>query len=331
MSWLFCKVVTYMFFSICMALFLILNLLPLRFYFPILDDFSVFRSIIAMYSHVSFKFAYIITRHNILAFVSKFKCFTEDWTLSTLFRLATMLAFLILLGGNVHKNPGPLSFCHWNLGGLPTENFLKKFLLQAFLSVNDFDIVVLGETHLTSKITNNDLEIDGYSFERCDHPGDSPRGGIGVYYKSTLPCIFKPQLTKLTETLVFQVKVGAKKCFFTCMYRNPSTENNSRDRIDEFSNELHNTLDNIKGKNPYANFVVGDLNAKNTAWWGSSTDYPGESISSITDLNGLQQIIHQPTHLYPGKTPSCIDLIFCSQPNMITESGVTFSPPPVSS
>ena len=49
------------------------------------------------------------------------------------------------------------------------------------------------------------------------------------------------------------------------MYRNPSAENNLRDKVDEFANELNNTSDNIKGKNPYINFVIGDLSTKNTA------------------------------------------------------------------
>ena len=39
--------------------------------------------------------------------------------------------------------------------------------------------------------------------------------------------------------------------FFTCLYRNPSNENNLRDKVDEFTNELNSTLDNKKkGKNP---------------------------------------------------------------------------------
>ena len=116
--------------------------------------------------------------------------------------------------------------------------------------------------------------------------------------------------------------MGQKKCFFTCLYRNPSIENNTKEIIDEFSDELNNTLDNIKGKNPYINLVVGDFNAKNTTWWGDTTDYPGERISDITNLHGLHEIINQPTHLYPGKSPTCIDQFFCSQPNLISESGV---------
>ena len=106
------------------------------------------------------------------------------------------------------------------------------------------------------------------------------------------------------------------------MYRNPSAENNLRDKVDEFTNELYNILDNIKGKNPYINFVIGDFNAKILPGRGT-TDYPGESISNITGLHGLHEIINQPTHFYPGKSPSCIDLIFCSQPIWISLSGVS--------
>ena len=92
-------------------------------------------------------------------------------------------------------------------------------------------------------------------------------------------------MTKLRESLVFQVKIGTTKCFFTCIYRNPSSENNTKDKVDEFSNELEKTLNNIKGKNPFINFVVGDLNAKNTAWWGETTDYVMNIRRSLLSVN----------------------------------------------
>ena len=195
-------------------------------------------------------------------------------------------------------------------------------MLEAFLCANDFDIVILGESHLTSNVDENDIKIDGYSFKRFDNRNDDARGGVIVYHKSSLPCISKPDLTKLDETLVLQVKVGSKKCFLTCIYCNPSSLNNSKNKVEEFTNGLDKTLDNINGKNPYINIAIGDLNAKNTAWWGEISDYPGEAISGTTTLHGLHEIINQPTHFYPGKRPLCIDLIFCSQPNLISESGV---------
>ena len=43
----------------------------------------------------------------------------------------------------------------------------------------------------------------------------------------------------------------------------------------------------LKGKH-YINFVIGDLNAKNTAWWGDVSAYPGEAISDVTGLREMQ-------------------------------------------
>ena len=47
-------------------------------------------------------------------------------------------------------------------------------------------------------------------------------------------------------------------------------------------------------------------------------DHPGDAISDIAGLHSLHEIINQPTHFYPCKTPSCVVLIFYSQPNLIS-------------
>ena len=39
-------------------------------------------------------------------------------------------------------------------------------------------------------------------------------------------------------------------------------------------------------------------------------------------LDIFGQIINQPTNFEPNKRPSCIDLIFTDQPNLVSESGV---------
>ena len=165
-----------------MVIFLSLNLLPFKLLFPIWDDFTIFQTTSHVHIQISFKFVYIIISQNVFAFLSNLKAYFADWSFSMSVRLLPMLFFLIVLGGNVHKNPGPLSSCHWNLGGLPTDNFLKKILLQAFLCVNYFDDVILSETHLCSKINENELNIEGYSFKHRDHPNGTSGGGIGMYY-----------------------------------------------------------------------------------------------------------------------------------------------------
>ena len=54
---------------------------------------------------------------------------------------------LFVLRRDIESNPGPrrnysqyLSFCHWNRNSLPSQNYIKLSLLQAFSIVSKFDI-----------------------------------------------------------------------------------------------------------------------------------------------------------------------------------------------
>ena len=171
-------------------------------------------------------------------------------------------------------------------------------------------------------VDDNRLNINGYAMKRCDHPSDNPRGGVCVYHKESLPLKLMPELTALTETLIMEVKIGSKKCFLTAIYRSPATENNTAEEINCFISKLQYTIENISKLNPYVSIIIGDLNAKNTRWWGEVNDKSGMLLYDLFDNLNLIQVIDQPTHFRPGCNPSCIDLITTSEPNLILESGV---------
>ena len=68
--------------------------------------------------------------------------------------------------------------------------------------------------------------------------------------------------------------------------------------------------------------ILGDFNAKLNTWCKSDkTTYEGSKIGGVTSNFGLQGLIKEPTHII-GNSSSCIDLLFCSQPNLVMESGV---------
>ena len=68
--------------------------------------------------------------------------------------------------------------------------------------------------------------------------------------------------------------------------------------------------------------LIGDLNAKSENWYSHDKScHEGNEIENVTAQFGLQQIIKEPTHI-SNTSSSCIDLIFTSQPNLITDSGV---------
>ena len=72
------------------------------------------------------------------------------------------------------------------LNSLSSHSFIKKDLLTAFNSIHNFDIIFLSETFLNSsyEIDSHVLNIPNYTLVRADHPSDSKRGGVCVYYKS---------------------------------------------------------------------------------------------------------------------------------------------------
>ena len=110
--------------------------------------------------------------------------------------------------------------------------------------------------------------------------------------------------------------------FFTLLYRSPSQTNNSP----EFENFLQNIDAKIKSENPYSIFLTGDLYGHSQLWWpGGDTTPEGSRIEDLTTSLGLSQLITEPTHFEPNKKPSCIDLIFTDQPNLVLESGTRSS------
>ena len=82
---------------------------------------------------------------------------------------------ILLLSVDIETNPGPpssnlesLNICHWNLNSIATQNFMKIALLEAYITVNKFDIICLSETFLDSSFLDDDprLNLNGYSLIR---------------------------------------------------------------------------------------------------------------------------------------------------------------------
>ena len=101
------------------------------------------------------------------------------------------------LSGDIETNPGPaqkiqnksFSICHWNLNSITAHGYAKVSLLKAYITAHKMDIICLSETYLDSTIQsgNDNLEIPGYNLVRSDHPSNNKRGGVCIYYKTSLP------------------------------------------------------------------------------------------------------------------------------------------------
>ena len=101
----------------------------------------------------------------------------------------------ISLSGDIELNPLLESnscenflVCHWNLNSISDQNFSEVSLLNAYTSLNSFDMICLSNTCLDSRTFFHDWnqEFQGYDLISADHPLNVKRDGACIYYKNHL-------------------------------------------------------------------------------------------------------------------------------------------------
>ena len=244
-----------------------------------------------------------------------------------------IFSLLLILSSDVHPNPGPhpsaqnfhsgfLSFCNWNLNTLSKDEFYRVSLLEANNTSCKYDIISLCETSLNDEITVPENALPGYLYHPLNNPSGERNGGVGIFYKDSLPLRVREDLS-FDECLVSELRFGHKKIFFTVFYRNPKNCASSP----EFGNFLlnfENLHKSIQSEKPYATFYAGDANAHTQVWYpGGDTNAEGVKLDELFSNLNLTQLIDEPTHFFRDDcVPSCIDIILTDQPNLVMSSGV---------
>ena len=73
-------------------------------------------------------------------------------------------------------------------------------------------------------------------------------------------------------------------------------------------------------------YFMGDFNCHLQHWWpAGDTNAEGTKLDELMSSLGLTQLISEPTNFEPHKNPSCIDIIFTDQPNIVMESSTRAS------
>ena len=242
--------------------------------------------------------------------------------------LSLCISNLLMQCGAIEVNPGlkysSLTFCHWNLNGLTAYDNIKISLLQAYVTQYNCDIIFLSETFLNSSIQNYDdrIKIDGYNLIRSDHPTDSKRGGVCIYYKKHISLIKRDDICTLENCLVTEIRSQNEKCFLTCLYRSPSQSHNE---FENFSKKFDILFSQINGEFPICLVVTGHFNAQCSRWGRNDiTNIAGKEIDFLKSSAGYTQIIDNSIHVM-NKSQSCIDLIFCTNQNVVSKHGVDAS------
>ena len=194
-------------------------------------------------------------------------------------------------------------------------------MIGAFIDANNTDIIYSSETFLDSRIPRDDerIYITGYTTIRADHPSNTKRGDVCIYYKECFYLIRKIDIFKLNECIVTEITVNNERCFLTCLYR---SLNQNQDQFESFRKNLIDVPSGINNQKPACSIIVDDFNAKLSKWCPSDKDNKaGQEIDTFTTTSGYTQTIDQPKHIINNKS-SCTDLLFTANSKFLCDVGV---------
>ena len=169
---------------------------------------------------------------------------------------------------------------------LAAQDFNKVPLIEAFISSHNFNILCLSETFLdlTLDLNNGNININGYSILKADHPSNSKQGGFCIYYKQSLPLMRR-------KTTVKQSSVNNKTCLLTCFYRSPSQDH---DELHNSCPELNLRLTNINNNQAAFSILKFDFNEKCSKWCRSDkNNIAGLKIDNTATMSGYGQLINK--------------------------------------
>ena len=121
--------------------------MPLKKTFKILFFMLIAFSLLAFFLNSSLIFIFKGTSESI----AKVKLTLPDYMFTIMYLINNFKHLLLLLSEDAEVNPGPerpsnIKFCHWNLNDLVAHDLIKKPLVEAFITSNNFGIVCLCES-----------------------------------------------------------------------------------------------------------------------------------------------------------------------------------------
>ena len=138
--------------------------------------------------------------------------------------------------------------------------------------------------------------IEGYNLIRGDHPSNTKRGGVCIYYKDSF-VVRIVNITSLKKYLVCKVTIQDKKRYVFVVCRSFSQITSE---FESFSSGLEDLLSNVLCSKSQFTIIFDDLNARSPAYWSQDiATLHGTQIDPLTITYGFRQIIIDPTHIPP--------------------------------
>ncbi|XP_055958041.1 uncharacterized protein LOC126824167 isoform X2 [Patella vulgata] len=191
-----------------------------------------------------------------------------------------------------------------HVGHLNVQYFFNK-IPELSLSIQNFDIFAISESHLTTSIDDDQLHIAGFHNPLRKDKSNLSSSGTLLYIKDNFIYKHRSDLEHPNiESIWIELNLKkSKPILICCIYRNPAS---TKLWIDSFSEMMESAWNN---KNEI--LIIGDLNIdlyknQNKHW------------TDLLQTFGLRQLIKAPTRV-TDKTKTLIDHLIVSDPDHVKE------------
>ena len=255
---------------------------------------------------------------NLRAFESPSQRFitVTDIGFNITFAIGNMLSVVLLLCGDIHKNPGPANYpsnklftiCHANIRSLKTNDNMCH--VRADLA-GKYDVIVLTETWLKPSDSSDDFRLADYQDPIRQDRIFQPLGYGGIIAWVSNNISFKRRIdleNRNLEMMWLEINTCNNKIFLCALYRTNSNADPS------FWDDLQDNIDNVKARYNCKIMIIGDLNADfNTR--------NGQALQRFADSNDLTIHINTPTRVTENSA-TVLDQIVSNFPQNVNDVSI---------
>ena len=201
-----------------------------------------------------------------------------------------------------------------NLNSLAKDNFQRVSLIEAHISLFNYGLFSICETSLNDSVELPEPLLNEYTFVPANNPTNTRHGGVGLFYKNSLPVVVRKYL-RFDESIVIELKFGRKK--YVLLFSIETFDHNSS-YFQAFLSNFRNLY--VEAEKHLSLFFIGDFNAHSQFWWPDGDATPeGTEIEHLLISLGL-------SHLDSG-TPDSLDL-YCHHQIIYCKVYFRIPPPP---
>ena len=98
-----------------------------------------------------------------------------------------LILLLLLCAGNIHPNPGPISFnfMDYNVNSLKAHKFSRVRLIESFINIHSLHLAAITESALETSTEEELIKIEGFDVIRKELTSNSTMGVL-VYIKNNI-------------------------------------------------------------------------------------------------------------------------------------------------